>query len=464
MKKNELNTIQSVSESDRFEKIHEVKFSIDSSKYKTSQRDSYLDDSAFDPKKGFATRFYGANEHFFDKIDMDRDLFESFATDLKSKLKNNKKQILAFKDELNNMPIIDGEYFKRFESMCLIDSDCQTDMHYHNICVKNRNIINNEKIISFLEREKNQLEKRYLGNRRPDYEQSSHMNYTLFIEYQSNEFNSPYLEINKNNIVKFNAHSDIMKSNRLSLPQIQPVHYNFDDIFQSYVQNDVTLMANHTIQKVNDERDVIIIIYGSKRTGKRKLKNLLITSIFKYFEKVLIEGNIETFNFNFSALLKDLDTRFSDLCLKSDSYQEQLLNLLNSQLKHIDKKFLKEKIKGSNTKCAFFELSRIAEESDSFGSEFQKSVCVKVSGLYVITVNKLTKQNNKSKKHFIKSVLRDTLSENKDSLIEEPLQRLLKNFESAYTKVICTLNPYAIASKQSYNLIQTLPICNKYYD
>ncbi len=87
------------------------------------------------------------------------------------------------------------------------------------------------------------------------------------------------------------------------------------------------------------------------------------------------------FGFKFSALVKDLDCRFSDLYLKKDGYREQLLGLLNSLLKPLDKKFLKERITGSLSKCAFFELSRIINEEDSCETEFMKSVTGKTSGL-----------------------------------------------------------------------------------
>ena len=460
MKRNELKTIESESESERVEKINGGRLSSDRILNRVSARESRLDD--FDPKQGFATRFYGANECFIGRVESDIDLFGNFANDLKNRLTTNKKSIAAFKDELKNTSIIDSEHYRRLENTFYQDAENQTDMHYRNMKVKNFQIILNEKIISFQEREKNQLERRFLENRRPDYEQSSHMNFTLFLEYLSNDSSSPYLEIQKNNIVKFNP---IAEQKRVSLSHLKPCYYNFDNVVESSVQNDIASMINHTIQKVNDERDVVVVIYGNKRTGKRKLKNQIVTSIFKYFEKVLLETNINEFNFNFSAFLKDTDTRFSDLTLKPDSYQEQLLNLLNSLFKKPDKRFLKDKIGNTNfnTKCAFFELSRIIDD-DYFNSEFLKSVCTKVSGLYVITINQLVKQKNNSKKSFIKSVLRDALSENKDTLLEEPLQRLLKNFENLYTKVICTINPSAPASRHSYNLIQTLPTYNKYYD
>jgi hypothetical protein len=38
---------------------------------------------------------------------------------------------------------------------------------------------------------------------------------------------------------------------------------------------------------VNDERDNLIVIYGEKRTGKRNLRNLIVSAIFKYYERVL---------------------------------------------------------------------------------------------------------------------------------------------------------------------------------
>ena len=204
-------------------------------------------------------------------------------------------------------------------------------------------------------------------------------------------------------------------------------------------------------------------MYGEKKTGKRNLRNLIVTAILKYYEKVLLEGNVENFNFKFSALVKDLDCRFSDLYLKKDGYREQLLNLLNSLLKPLDKKFLKERITGSRSKCAFFELSRIIDEEDTCETEFMKSVTGKTSGLYVITCNKIPKAGTcKTKKEFIGKVLKGCMKEAVDTPMEAPLARLCKNFDNLYTKVICTLNPYAMASRQSYNLIQSLPSSHRY--
>jgi len=224
-------------------------------------------------------------------------------------------------------------------------------------------------------------------------------------------------------------------------------------------------MINGLIQKVNDERDNIILVYGPKRTGKRNLRNLIVTAILKYYERVLVEGNIINFNFKFSALVKDLDTRFSDLYLKKEGYREQFLTLLNSLLKPIDKKFIKEKIEGTSSKCAFFELSRIIDEEDTCETEFVKSITAKASGLYVITYNKIPNAGKcKTKRDFIAKVLKSCRKEAIDTPMEAPLARLYKNFDSLYTKVICTLNPYSIASRQSYGLIQSLPKSHVYLD
>lgn len=158
-------------------------------------------------------------------------------------------------------------------------------------------------------------------------------------------------------------------------------------------------------------------------------------------------------------MVKDLDTKWSDLWIKKSSYKEQLLNLVNALLKQIDKKFIKEKVKGAGYKCAFFELSRIVEESDEYETELLKSMTSKISGIYIIVCSEIMKpQTTLCKKDFIGQVIKGCYADNLNTPIEGPLKRLHENYLDVYTKVICSLNPDAIASRQSYSTIQSLPI------
>ena len=218
-------------------------------------------------------------------------------------------------------------------------------------------------------------------------------------------------------------------------------------------------MMYNLVQKANTERDLVIIIHGCKKTGKRQLRNQLITGLFDYLDKGIQDGNIEKNDFKVSTMVKEYDTKWSDLQLKKNSFSKQLQALASSVIAKVDKKFIKEKIEGCPSKCAFFELSKMLCNREELNTEILKSSVSKVNGIYFITYNKLLKIPNCVKKSdFIKNLLKECVRENANTLIEDPIRRLLTNFDTAYTNVICTLNPFSRSSRQSYEQVKSLPL------
>lgn len=89
----------------------------------------------------------------------------------------------------------------------------------------------------------------------------------------------------KNRIIEVLFHSNQFESSRITTPPPQPIYYKFDEIIESNRPENMRSLTDDIIDKVNSERDVCLIFYGSKRTGKRKLRNLILTLIFDYYDK-----------------------------------------------------------------------------------------------------------------------------------------------------------------------------------
>jgi hypothetical protein len=204
-----------------------------------------------DPREGFANRFYGASDTFMDKISADADIFGEFSENIFSLLQNRRSNLSALKKTYEALPLLPlPTLTPPIPNPLTLTQSTQSDLHYYNLSLQNAAIILNEKTIQYLEREQSITFKHLSLNYRPDYGCPSHQNFNLFIEYNDQALQSPYLQIQESNVVHFTKESDILKRDRSSLPITPPIYYSFDNVIESYNGNDVSNMINNIIQKV----------------------------------------------------------------------------------------------------------------------------------------------------------------------------------------------------------------------
>ena len=230
----------------------------------------------------------------------------------------------------------------------------------------------------------------------------------------------------------------------------------------------ITNMVNSMVYNINLNRDNLIIIYGKKNTGKQNLRDIILTLVFRYLEKVLIEGAVEDLDLRLSTCQLDEDGR--DVFLKREGYRGQLLKLLGTMVGGEDSRkeepeFERGEDSGKNkyrqarvrsTKCSFLELSRVCRGGQGKGEEFMS----KVSGVYVITSNRVLGDHSVSvsKDHFVGQIIGDALGESRGAGEREALRKLGREYGGLSTDVVCTVGADSEVSFESYQMIGGLPL------
>lgn len=125
-------------------------------------------------------------------------MYSTFTDQFVELMSNNRLGLKELRKRLRNPPIESKPVIVQTD-----DLEVQTDLHYYSMCLMNQNVVLNEKHIKFLEREQRIIVKKFKEHRE-DFQMPSHMNFTLFIEYPSINFLSPYLRMGKNKYVLYN--------------------------------------------------------------------------------------------------------------------------------------------------------------------------------------------------------------------------------------------------------------------
>lgn len=124
-------------------------------------------------------------------------------------------------------------------------------------------------------------------------------------------------------------HYDFVRFGRIGKSD-PALNYLFSEVYERANPLDLKRIVKNAVQVVQEERDSMILLYGDKGTSKRDVKNYILKNIFEMYKKTLLKNIITKADLKLTVLVKDYETKVSELWLKADSYEEQIHQLTHA--------------------------------------------------------------------------------------------------------------------------------------
>lgn len=204
----------------------------------------------------------------------------------------------------------------------------QTDLKYLEDQKRQGEIKGNSDEIKSLEREAKILIKK-LERTNSIKPRLGGLSFTCMLNTPTLKFETPNIFKLSKTCIQVMPHYDFVRFGKIG-SSAPALNYLFNEVYERANPEDLKCIVKNAVQVVQDERDSMILLYGDKGTSKRDVKNYILKNIFEMYKKTLLKNITTKADLKLTVLVKDYETKVSELWLKADSYEEQIHQLTHA--------------------------------------------------------------------------------------------------------------------------------------